>query len=69
MRKKGVYIAICDQATRFTASGLARAAGSTVDAIYNDFQANIVPDSRFVPAGVLAVARAQEKGYTLIYAG
>jgi intracellular sulfur oxidation DsrE/DsrF family protein len=67
--KKGVRIAICDQATRFTASGLARAMNTTVDAIYNDFKANPVPSSRFVPAGVLAVNRAQERGYTLIYAG
>jgi intracellular sulfur oxidation DsrE/DsrF family protein len=69
VRKKGTYIAICDQATRFTAQGVAGMTGSTMDAVYKDFQANIVPDSRFVPAGVLAVARAQEKGYTLIYAG
>jgi hypothetical protein len=69
VRKKGTYIAICDQATRFAAQGIAGMTGSTMDAVYKDFQANIVPDSRFVPAGVLAVARAQEKGYTLIYAG
>jgi intracellular sulfur oxidation DsrE/DsrF family protein len=69
VRKKGTYIAICDQATRFAAQGVAGMTGSTMDAVYKDFQANIVPDSRFVPAGVLAVARAQEKGYTLIYAG
>jgi hypothetical protein len=69
VRKKGTYIAICDQATRFTAQGIAGMTGATMDAVYKDFQANIVADSRFVPAGVLAVARAQEKGYTLIYAG
>lgn len=69
VRKKGTYIAICDQATRFTAQGLAGMTATAMDAIYKDFQANIVPDSRFVPAGVLAVARAQEKSYTLIYAG
>ena len=42
---------------------------TTVDAVYNDLKANPVPSSRFVPAGVLAVNRAQEHGYTLIYAG
>jgi len=67
--KKGARIAICDQATRFTASGVARATGATVDAVYNDFKANAVGSSRFVAAGVLAVNRAQEHGYTLIYAG
>ena len=67
--KRGTRIAICDQATRFTASGVARATGSTVDAVYNDFKANTFGGSRFVPAGVLAVNRAQERGYTLIHAG
>jgi hypothetical protein len=28
-----------------------------------------LPHSRFVSAGVVAVTRAQEHGYTLIYAG
>ncbi|MBZ5556552.1 MAG: hypothetical protein LAO77_04685 [Acidobacteriia bacterium] len=69
VRKKGTYIAICDQATRFAAQGIAGMVGSTMDAVYKDFTSNTVPDSRFVPAGVLAVTRAQEKGYTLIYAG
>jgi hypothetical protein len=67
--KKGARIAICDQATRFTASGLARAMNTTADAIYNDLKANPLPGGRFVAAGVLAVNRAQEHGYTLIYAG
>jgi intracellular sulfur oxidation DsrE/DsrF family protein len=67
--KRGTRIAICDQATRFTASGVARATGSTVDAVYNDFKANAFAGGRFVPAGVLAVNRAQERGYTLIHAG
>lgn len=69
VRKRGTYIAICDQATHFAARQLAGMMGSTADAIYKDFAANAVADSRFVPAGVLAVTRAQEKGYSLIYAG
>ena len=67
--KRGTRIAICDQATRFTASGVARATGATVDAVYNDFKTNAFAGGRFVPAGVLAVNRAQERGYTLIHAG
>jgi len=69
VRKKGTYIAICDQATHFVAAQLAAGGGTTADAVYKDFTSNTVQDSRFVPAGVLAVTRAQEKGYTLIYAG
>jgi len=66
---RGVVLAICDLATHFGASGVAPMVGSTPDAVYNDFKANTLPHSRFVSAGVNAVTRAQEVGYTLIYAG
>ena len=67
--KRGARIAICDMASRMMAGVLARSTGSAADAILADFKANIVANSRFVAAGVLAVNRAQERGYTLIYAG
>lgn len=66
--KRGVQFAICDVATHFAAAQLAGANGNA-DAIYKEFTANTIPNSRFVPAGVVAVNRAQERGYTLIYAG
>jgi intracellular sulfur oxidation DsrE/DsrF family protein len=28
-----------------------------------------VPNARIVPAGIVAVNRAQERGYTFVYAG
>ena len=67
--ERGVVIAICDLATHFASNGLARATNAKADDIYNDFKANTLPSSRFVSAGVNAVTRAQELGYTLIYAG
>ncbi len=66
---RGVVIAICDLASHFAASGVAKIAGTTATAVYDDFKANTLPNSRFVSAGVNAVTRAQELGYTLIYAG
>lgn len=65
----GAVIAICELATHFAASQVAKAANSTPDAVYNDFKANALPNSRFVSAGVVTVTRAQELGYSLIYAG
>jgi len=53
----------------FAAGQLAADGGGDADAIYKDFAANLVPNSHIVPAGVVAVNRAQERGYTLIYAG
>ena len=66
---RGAVIAICDLATHFASAGLARATNGKADDIYADFKANTLPHSRFVSAGVNAVTRAQELGYTLIYAG
>lgn len=67
--KRGTQFAICDMATHFAAQQLAAATGGDAQAIYKDFAANTIPNSRFVPAGVVAVNRSQERGYTLIYAG
>ncbi|HEY7171930.1 MAG TPA: hypothetical protein VH417_13865 [Vicinamibacterales bacterium] len=66
--KRGAHFAVCDMATHFFATALAGANGNA-DAIYKELTANTVPNSHFVAAGVVAVNRAQERGYTLIYAG
>ena len=67
--KRGTQFAVCDMAMHFAATQLAAAGAGEADAIYKDFAANLIPSSHIVPAGVVAVNRAQERGYTLIYAG
>src|SRR3954462_4889223 len=66
--KRGAHFAICDMATHFIAAQLAGSSGNG-DAIYKELAASTIPNSHFVAAGVVAVNRAQERGYTLIYAG
>jgi len=67
--KRGAVIAICDLATHFIASQLA-AGGGNADAIYKELASSaLVPSSKWASAGVVAVTRAQEVGYSLIYAG
>jgi intracellular sulfur oxidation DsrE/DsrF family protein len=67
LSKLGVQLAVCAMATRFFATGLAEATGGTVDAVYNELTSNlVVPTSRMVPAGIVAVNRAQERGYSLV---
>lgn len=66
VRKRGTKFAVCDMATRFFAGQLAAATKGNADAIYKELVANLVPDSRMVAAGVVAVNRAQEYGYTLL---
>jgi len=64
----GVQVAICDAATQFFAGQAAAATGGDMQQVYGELQANAVP-GRFVSAGVMALTRAQEYGYSLLYAG
>jgi intracellular sulfur oxidation DsrE/DsrF family protein len=67
--KIGVHFAICQMATRRLAGQIAKAVGSTPDAIYDELVANTVPNGHMVAAGVIATTRAQEYGYTVLVAG
>jgi intracellular sulfur oxidation DsrE/DsrF family protein len=66
--ERGVQIAICEVATRGVASSLSRALGGEVDTYFKELSENLVPNGRLVPAGIVAVNRAQEHGYA-VYAG
>lgn len=62
---RGAQFAVCDMATHFIATQLAGPAGNA-DAIYKELTGNLIPGSHLVAAGVVAVNRAQEHGYTLL---
>ena len=64
---RGVSYCICRKATRSFSGRLARATGGDAEAINAELLANNIPNSRYVPAGVLATTRSQEYGYTLLY--
>ncbi len=66
VRARGTRFAVCDMATRFFAGQVAGATKGTPDAVYRELTGNMIPDSRMVAAGVVAVNRAQEHGYTLL---
>jgi intracellular sulfur oxidation DsrE/DsrF family protein len=66
--KQGVQLAVCSVATRAYAGAIAAAVGGNADAINSELIANRVSTSRMVPAGIVAVSRAQERGYTLVRA-
>lgn len=69
MRGRGVKIALCNAATRWYSRVIAGETGGDAEEIYEEFVNSNVPDSRFVAAGVFATTRAQEYGYSLLYAG
>jgi len=65
----GAHFAICDMATNRIAGVIAAAVKSTAPEIYKELVAGLLPNGHMVPAGVVAVNRAQERGYTMLSAG
>ena len=63
--KRGLHLGVCQVSSRGNAGAIAQATGATADAIYNEMVANLVTNARLVPAGIVAVNRAQERGYSL----
>jgi intracellular sulfur oxidation DsrE/DsrF family protein len=66
--KRGVQFAVCQMSTRGIAARIAKANGLETDAVVKEIVANLIPNARMVPAGVLAVNRAQEHGYSFVFA-
>ena len=69
MAGRGVRFAICRNATNGMSRMLAQATGGSPEEIFKELTASGITNSRFVPAGVMAAARAQEYGYSLLYSG
>ena len=63
----GIHFAICDAATTLLSGMIARTAGKTAQEVHDELVANIIPNGHMVPAGVLALTRAQEHGYSFLY--
>lgn len=69
MVERGTHYAVCDMATRAFAGVIATAFGAKADEIYQEMRAAAIPNTHFVPAGIVAVNRAQERGYAIQYIG
>jgi intracellular sulfur oxidation DsrE/DsrF family protein len=65
---QGVQFAVCSMATRRLAGMIARAVSANADTIFAELTANLVSNGRMVPAGIVAVNRAQERGYSFVSA-
>lgn len=62
--KRGAHLGVCRLATRAFAGAAANATGGDANQINEELIANILPNAHMVPAGIVAVNRAQERGYT-----
>jgi intracellular sulfur oxidation DsrE/DsrF family protein len=66
---RGVHFAVCQMATRRFAGAIAAAHKLDVEAVYKELASNLIRNSHMVPAGIVAVNRAQERGYAFADAG
>ena len=66
--KRGTHFAVCDMATNMLAGLVASSTKGVPEAVYTEFVRNLIPNSHLAAAGVVAVNRAQEYGYTLLTA-
>lgn len=68
LANQGVQFAVCSMATRRVAGTVVRANGGNADDAFAELSTNLVANARMVPAGIVAVSRAQERGYSLVTA-
>jgi hypothetical protein len=67
--KRGVHLAVCDMSTNRLKSAIVRAHDAKPEEIYKELTTTALANSHFVAAGILALGRAQERGYAVAYAG
>jgi hypothetical protein len=63
--KRGVHFAVCDMSTNRLKSAIAKATEAKPEEIYKELTSAALGNSHFVAAGILALSRAQERGYTV----
>ena len=66
---RGVHFAVCQMATRRFAGAIATAHKLDAEAVYKELASNLIRNSHLVSAGIVAVNRAQERGYAFANAG
>lgn len=69
LSRNGAQFGVCAMATRRLAGLAARGTGSTTDAVFEELGKNLVSNAHLTPAGIVAVGRAQERGFAFGYAG
>ena len=69
LSKQGMRLAVCNLTTRAYTQIIAKETGAEQDAVHKELTANAIGNAHFVPAGIVAVTRAQEHGYALVSIG
>jgi intracellular sulfur oxidation DsrE/DsrF family protein len=68
LAKRGVHFMVCGTASRALARGVAGQNGDA-EAVFKEFEANLIPNAHIVTAGVVGVTHAQEFGYSYLFVG
>ena len=66
---RGVHFAVCQMATRRFAGAIATAHKLDTEAVYKELTSNLIRNAHLAPAGIVAVNRAQERGYAFANGG
>jgi intracellular sulfur oxidation DsrE/DsrF family protein len=69
LAKQGMRLAVCNLSTRRYARAIAQATSQDADAVYKEITSSPIGPAMFVPAGVVTVTRAQERGYSVVSIG
>jgi intracellular sulfur oxidation DsrE/DsrF family protein len=69
LAKQGMRLAVCNLTLNAYTQIIAKETGSTEDAIRKELTANAIGNAEFVPAGIVVVTRAQERGYAVVSIG
>lgn len=69
LAQRGVHFAVCDMATRAFAGLAATRLQLKANDVYDELRASALPNSHFMAAGIVAVNRAQERGYAVQHIG
>lgn len=69
LANRGVRFTACSLSTGRYASQFARATNQQAADVRAELTANLVPNARIVPAGVVVLNRAQERGFSYIHVG
>src|SRR4051812_32457667 len=66
---QGAHFGVCKMATRRSPGMIARSTNGPADAVFEELSKNLVRNAHLTPAGIVAVGRAQERGFTFGYGG
>ena len=67
--QEGARFAVCEVAAQAVAFMHSKATGADVKATLEELKANMIPNAVWVPAGIVTLNRAQERGYAVCSCG